>query len=167
MSSKKINSDAEITIVLLNYKRPSNIPIILKAIRSQTIKSKVFLWNNGSENVQSPLIDYYVQSDKNVGCMARWRMAKKATTPFVMSLDDDFCFSRDTVLGEVVHILKNQDNPNKIIGPRGTCFENSPFYYSIRNDFLCPYRDENNKICTRNKRHLNNTNGEIEYFRNQ
>lgn len=94
----------KITIVLLNYKRPKNIPIILDAIKNQTVKSTVFLWNNGSENVQSPLIDRYVQSDENVGCMARWKMAKEATTPFVMSLDDDVNFNRKDVL-KILFIL--------------------------------------------------------------
>jgi len=140
----------KITIVLLNYKRPKNIPIILDAIKNQTVKSTVFLWNNGSENVQSPLIDRYVQSDENVGCMARWKMAKEATTPFVMSLDDDVNFNRKDVLENIIHTLENQDNPNRIIGSTGVCFGKIPFY-SIRNEFLCSYRDENKKIRIFNK----------------
>ena len=30
--------------------------------------------------------------------MGRWHLAKKATTPYVMSLDDDLCFNRDDAL---------------------------------------------------------------------
>jgi len=154
----------KITIVLLNYKRPKNIPIILDAIKNQTVKSTVFLWNNGSENVQSPLIDRYVQSDENVGCMARWKMAKEATTPFVMSLDDDVNFNRKDVLENIIHTLENQDNPNRIIGSTGVCFGKIPFY-SLRNEFLCSSRDENKKIRIFNKGKIKNTNGEIEVIR--
>ena len=50
---------SKITIILLNYKRPQNIPLILEAIRTQTIPAKVFLWNNGLDDVNSPLLDRY------------------------------------------------------------------------------------------------------------
>jgi len=134
----------KMTIILLNYKRPQNIPIIIKAIRSQTVKSVVFLWNNGDADVNSPLIDRYERSAENVGCMARWKLAKEATTPYVMSLDDDLCFSRNDVLESIIRSLEKQDNPNRIIGLTGVCLKPVPVY-SIRKEFTCRYSDENNQ----------------------
>ena len=134
----------KITIILLNYKRPQNIPIILKAIRSQTVKSTVFLWNNGDVDVNSPLIDRYEQSSRNVGCMVRWKLAKEATTPYVMSLDDDICFNRKDVLENIIQSLEEQDNPNRIIGFLGACFKLIPTY-AIRKEFMCRYSDQNGR----------------------
>jgi len=134
----------QITIVLLNYKRPQNIPIILKAIREQTIKAQVFLWNNGGQNVNSPLIDRYEESTKNVGCMARWKLAKEALTPYVMSLDDDICFSRKDALENIITSLETQDNPNRIIGVSGACFGLIPIY-ELRQEFMCRLISANEK----------------------
>jgi len=109
----------KVTIILLNYKRPQNIPIILKAVRSQTVKSTVFLWNNGDADVNSPLIDRYEEVQENIGCMARWKLAMEATTPYVMNLDDDLCFERDDVIESIVRCLDRQTVSDRIIGAFG------------------------------------------------
>lgn len=134
----------KITIILLNYKRPQNIPVILRAIRNQTVKSIVFLWNNGDDDVNSPLIDRYERSGRNVGCMVRWKLAREATTPYIMSIDDDICFHRDDALENIILSLENQDNPNRIIGPTGVCF--GPIAtYKIRKEFSCLFGNGNSQ----------------------
>jgi len=129
--------EAKITIILLNYQRPQNIPVILDSIKRQTIKATVFLWNNGNEDVNSPLIDRYVESTENVGCMVRWKLAREAKTPYVMSLDDDICFNRNDALQDIIESLEDQDNPNRIIGVAGACFGKIP-YYTMQQNFECP-----------------------------
>lgn len=123
----------EITIVLLNYRRPANIPIILGSIRRQTIKPVVFLWNNGPDNVNFLDVDRYEKSSRNVGCMVRWELAREADTRYVMSLDDDICFARDDALADVVESLRTMDDPARIIGPVGCRFGKIPSY-AARND---------------------------------
>jgi len=132
--------EAKITIILLNYQRPQNIPIILDSIRSQTIRANVFLWNNGDEDVNSPLIDRYEKSTENVGCMVRWKLAREANTPYVMSLDDDICFNRNDALQDIITSLENQDNLKRIIGVVGACFGKIP-YYTRQQHFDCPLPD--------------------------
>jgi len=123
----------KITIVLLNYERPQNIPIILEAIKNQTVKATVFLWNNGDADVNSALIDRYEKSDRNVGCMVRWKLAKEAETPYVMSMDDDICFRRNDALEDIIKSLEKQDHPNRIIGVCGASFGSIPFYTMGKN----------------------------------
>jgi hypothetical protein len=141
-----ITETPKITIVLLNFKRPQNIPLILEAIARQTVKATVFLWNNGDADVDSPQIDRYHQSESNVGCMARWKLAKEATTPYVMSLDDDICFHRVDALETVIKSLERQDDPNRIVGFLGACFNLVP-NYAIRREFMCTYRDTIGNPC--------------------
>ena len=102
---------AEMTIVLLNYRRPANIPIILDSIRRQTIQPVVFLWNNGPDAIDAHGVDRYERAGENLGCMVRWKMAREANTPYVMSLDDDLCFARDDALADVVESLRAMDDP--------------------------------------------------------
>ncbi len=123
---------AELTIILLNYRRPANIPIILDSIRRQTIKPVVFLWNNGADDVNLPGVDRYESSSENVGCMVRWKLAREADTPYVMSLDDDLCFARDDALADVVESLRAMDDPARIVGPVGCRFGENPGYTERR-----------------------------------
>jgi len=124
---------AEMTIVLLNYRRPGNIPIILDSIRRQTIKPVVFLWNNGPDDVNLAGVDRYENSAENIGCMVRWKMARDADTPYVMSLDDDLCFARDDALADIVGLLRAMDSPDRIVGPAGCCLGEN-FSYTERRE---------------------------------
>lgn len=117
---------AELTIILLNYKRPGNIPIILDSIRRQTLEPVVFLRNNGPDDVNLPGVDRYEKSGENLGCMVRWNLAREADTQYVMSLDDDLCFARDDALADVVESLRNMDDPARIVGPVGCRFGENP-----------------------------------------
>ena len=38
-----------ITVILVSYKRPDNIKLIVDALVKQTIKPTIFLWNNNSD----------------------------------------------------------------------------------------------------------------------
>lgn len=140
-----MSKQANITIVLLNYRRPQNIPVIVDAIRAQTVRAQVFLWNNGGAEVNSPRIDLYRRSEKNVGCMARWALAKEANTPYVMCLDDDICFKRSDALAGIVQALEAQDHPGRIIGFIGACFSSLPVY-NIRREIMCRYDDEQHRL---------------------
>jgi hypothetical protein len=101
----------------------------------------VFLWNNGPDDVNLPGIDRYEVAGENQGCMARWKMALHATTPWIMSLDDDLCFARDDALETIIHTLKTMDDPARIIGPAGCNFHDNP-NYSQRRDVYAGYASE-------------------------
>lgn len=128
----------EITILLLNYRRPANIPIILESIRRQTAGAVVFLWNNGTDELNLPGIDRYEGSGENHGCMVRWKMARHATTRWIMSLDDDLCFARDDALETLIQLLRTMDDPARIIGPVGCSFQEDKSY-SQRKDHYAGY----------------------------
>lgn len=130
--------NAEMTIILLNYQRPGNIPIILDSIGRQTIRPVVFLWNNGMDEVNFPGVDRYEKSGSNEGCMVRWKMALKADTPYIMSLDDDLCFARDDALADVLESLHAMDDPARIVGPAG-CRLGENLSYTSRRDVYAGY----------------------------
>ncbi len=154
-----MSDQPKITVVLLNYRRPKNIPTILDTIKNQTIEARIFLWNNGAEDVNSPLIDLYERSEKNVGCMARWHQARKATTPYVMSLDDDICLGRNDALEKVVGALERQDNANRIVGFIGATFGFLP-RYDMRREFTCRYGDTSRRTQVHpDTCHLNRSGG--------
>jgi GT2 family glycosyltransferase len=149
-----------ITILLLNYRRPQNIPLILNSIESQTLKARVFLWNSGDSDVNSPRIDLYRQSGANVGCMARWTLAQEATTPYVMTLDDDVCLNGSDALEKVVRSLDRYADAGRILGFVGASFS-VDLKYNIREEVMCRYRDTTGRLVEHMQSdHLFNSAGE-------
>jgi hypothetical protein len=96
--------------------------------------------------------------------MVRWKLAKEATTPYVMSLDDDLCFSRNDVLENIIQSLEKQDNPNRIIGLTGLCLKPIPVY-SIRKEFTCQYSNENYQIRNNNLIYEIGPGGSVTYIK--
>jgi hypothetical protein len=90
-----------VTVCLLNWKRPDSLRRTIISIENQSIRSTLFLWNNGSPFVE-PNIDWYLQSSSNKRCWPRWLMATCAKTEFVCTLDDDLRFADENVLADAL-----------------------------------------------------------------
>ena len=80
-------SDAQVTCVLLNYKRPDNIPVIIEALRAQTLPVDILLINNSGH--QTFGVKRAVSIPWNAGTWIRIPFSAQAETPYVMWLDDD------------------------------------------------------------------------------
>jgi hypothetical protein len=118
---------ADITVCLLSWKRPKNIPILLDTIKAQKVESRVFLWDNGEEPVEDDRIDWIVRSSVNMLCWPRWFMACQADTEYVCTLDDDLCFKDHGVLGDGIEALETLDD-HKIVGPFGRILSPAGLY---------------------------------------
>lgn len=109
---------ADITVCLLSWKRPGNIPLVLDSITSQSVKARVFLWDNGEVPVEDPRIDWLVRSSVNMVCWPRWFMAAHADTPWVCTLDDDLSFADRHVLRDGIRAAEPLE-PDQLVGPFG------------------------------------------------
>ncbi len=81
-------SAANVTVCLLNWRRPQNLRLIVAALAAQKPRPLLFLWNNG-EPLELEGIDWQIDSSRNMGCGVRWQMGVHAPTEFVCSWDDD------------------------------------------------------------------------------
>ena len=118
-----------VTVLLLNYKRVENIPIIIDALKNQTVECKIFLWNNAEEEFKDPRLDLVVHSSKNLKCWARWSMASYAETPYVMSHDDDLVLSSPDSLQSLIDTMEQNYVPGRAIGFNGVKLGNDLSYY--------------------------------------
>jgi hypothetical protein len=109
---------ANITILLLNWRRPGNLALVIRSIEQQTIRPPVFLWNNGARFAH-PSIDWQVESSLNKRCWPRWTLGAMAETDYVCSLDDDFAFGDDRVLEDLLEYLDHLDHPDRAVGAAG------------------------------------------------
>lgn len=113
-----------ITVCLLNWKREENLSHIIYSLISQTIKPKIFLWNNSPNPFYSKHIDWQINSSKNMYCFPRWFMASQAQTPYVMSLDDDICFTSKNTLE---YLIKNIQE-DRAYGLEGVYLQKNKLY---------------------------------------
>lgn len=107
-----------VTVALLNYKRPQNLPEVIDSIKSQSVPTAVFLWNNAPRPIRHPGINWAVQSSANVICWPRWWMLSMAQTDYVATLDDDFAFGDPHILREACKILAMRP-PGCVVGANG------------------------------------------------
>lgn len=88
-----------ITVVITNFQRPNNVTLILDALRHQSIKPTIFVWDNSpSQAFGNSQIDWLIQSSVNAKCSPRWWMASQADTDYVVVMDDDLVPSDPSVL---------------------------------------------------------------------
>jgi hypothetical protein len=110
-----------ITICLTNWRRPENLNKTIESIKSQSIDTNIYLWNNGDKFSHSA-VDWMVESSANKICWPRWFMASMAETEFVCIMDDDLFLKDENILIELVELSATL-NANTIIGPEGVNLE--------------------------------------------
>jgi hypothetical protein len=93
----------EITVVLTNYLRQTNMPAILAALAAQTVPHRLFAWDNSpDQSFEARQADWIVRSSLNAKCGARWWLAAHADTPWVVVLDDDLLPADERVLADTL-----------------------------------------------------------------
>lgn len=117
-----------ITILLLNYRRPENLPVILNSIEQQTIKSRIFLWDNSEHPIEDNRIDWQLSSSKNRYCWPRWFMARYAETEYVMTLDDDLHLAHPQTLEFLIKEAEMFPAPGRVIGITGVQINDMNYY---------------------------------------
>ena len=88
-----------LTVVVTNYLRPGNVIRLVDALTAQTVKPRIFVWDNSpTQDFDDPRVDCMIRSSKNARCAARWWMASHAETDFVLVHDDDLMPAHPEVL---------------------------------------------------------------------
>ena len=110
-----------LTICLLNWRRPENLRRIIERLAAQTVRPRLFLWNNAPEPFRHPDVEWTVESARNIGCAPRWWMAALAATEFVAAMDDDLMPGDGRVLEDALRVAAAQP-PDCAVGPFGAVF---------------------------------------------
>jgi len=115
----------KVTALILNYKRPENINLIIKNIKSQSIPINIFLWNNNNEDNTKYPVDLQINSSLNLMCSPRWLMSGYSESEYFFSLDDDLNFKDSKVIEDCVSFATNH---NCAIGYEGVVIGPSKQY---------------------------------------
>ena len=110
-----------VTVVLLNWQRPENLPVVLDGLEMQTERPRIWLWDNSPDGAPNAVVrrcDMVVRSSRNLGCFARWWLASQASTAYVCSIDDDLRLTDERVLEDAVKASREK-RPDGIVGMFG------------------------------------------------
>lgn len=121
----------DVTVILLNYKRPDNIPVIVDALRRQTEPSELWLIDNASGLSGFKYAHRYTNMAWNGGCFARLLMAAYVRTPYVCFLSDDLCPTDDEFIADLLEVTKDRFNQGAmLVGTDGHGMNREPLYYA-------------------------------------
>lgn len=115
-----------LTVVLLSWKRPANIPIILEILYSAKSVNEIILWNNNPElslNYKHPKL-VVINANKNLGTTARYSVALLAKNDNIMIQDDDLCYKPEQIEKIFSEYLKDK---SRIYGPFGRNLYNGKY----------------------------------------
>lgn len=116
-----------VTAVLLSWKRKNNLPIIIDALRRQTLRPEIWVINNnGFEDFEA---DKLISIPWNAGEWARYVMAGRVETEYCMFQDDDFVLGDKYYLEDALEAHKKYC-PDHVLGVAGRGLQKvSPFYW--------------------------------------
>lgn len=113
----------KLSVVLLSWKRPNNIKIILDNLYKSSAVGEILLWNNNPEltlNYSHPKLDL-VNSPKNYGTLMRYCLAGTASNKHIMFQDDDLYHTPEQIEKMFNDYL---EDTSCIYGPLGRTLEN-------------------------------------------
>lgn len=119
----------EITIALLNYRRPENLALIVATLRDQTCPARIVVWDNSEQSNPIVGVDAVVRTSKNMFCWPRWLLLAQAETEYCMTLDDDINLSSSGGLEVILKSLHHLEHDNQVLGPEGVVLEPGQPYF--------------------------------------
>lgn len=119
-----------LSVILLSWKRPDNIPAILNNLFAIKRINEIILWNNNPElrlTYKHPKLTIF-NSPKNYGTLTRYPISLMAKNDTVMFLDDDLYLSEPQIEKLFSEYIKDT---SRIYGPYGRKLIN--YKYNMRN----------------------------------
>lgn len=80
---------SDITAILLNYKRPANLPRLVASLKAQSVPVEIIVIDNSGQGVHHT--EYEIGLTWNAGPYVRYLVAALTRTPWVCFFDDDLC----------------------------------------------------------------------------
>ena len=118
-----VKNMSKITSIILHYKRPENVDKWIEGIKTQTIPSKIMVWDNSGDFPEKYKkdIDVYIQSSVNFYCQPRFLMGGFVQSKYTYNQDDDLAIN-DKYLFEKF-IEHSEKYPDYVIGWNGRIFD--------------------------------------------
>jgi len=112
-----------ITTILMPFHRNENISKMFDGIRKQTVKSKIWVWDDTNEYKEGSGEDVYFHCSKSFMHQPRFVLGSLVETEYIFIQDDDFAISDPTLFEKLIELSKQY--PDHLIGTKGKKFDSS------------------------------------------
>ncbi len=119
----------KVACILLNWKRPDNLKIIIEDIRNQSADIDIYLWNNNKDDKTEYDVDHRIDSSDNLKCYPRWFLLNYVDADYAFVIDDDLTFSDHHVINDCLTKIPSDDT---IIGLMGISLNSELMYYGSK-----------------------------------
>lgn len=125
-----------VDVVVVNYMRPANIPMIIAGIRNQSVKCRIFLVDSSADTQYSVerfsrRVDAYFPLPKNYGGYGRFAVLPFLEHEYTYFADDDMCPGRHAIKHFVEHAGHIRDFA--CLSHRGRLFPDDMSHYASKN----------------------------------
>jgi len=140
--------EEKVTVIIKTFERPSCLDMLITSIRKYYQKIKIIVADDSMHPLPRRDVEFHVLPFDSGVSLGRNYLVRQVKTPYLLLLDDDFCFIKETNIAKLLKILENSDID--IIG--GRCIEkkgvrNSQAVFKIKNKkLICdakPYGTQN------------------------
>lgn len=87
------------TVLVLDYKRPQNMPHVLASLKAQSLPHNVVVIHQGNRRVYPNVQN--ITLDRNMGCRVRHHLVTMFETDRVICIDDDITLESNTALARL------------------------------------------------------------------
>lgn len=112
--SQSTQKDRRVAAIVLSWKRPLNIPLVVRGLKRQTFIDDILVWHNHPSRFWCPGVSNFF-SPKNFGCVIRHDLA--AILPdydYFVFCDDDLYLTQDA--SEAMNRAIDDYGPTSVIG---------------------------------------------------
>ena len=128
----KLILEREVSLLIKTHERPKSLDLLVESIRSFYPNIPVLIGDD-SKNPQyttSHNVLYYpLQYDYGLSASRNF-LVSKTTTPYFMTLDDDFVFTNATLIEKLFQLMKNHDHVDLVSGSLYTDTNSEIYDYS-------------------------------------
>jgi len=117
----------QITVVLINYKRTNNTHQQIEALRKQTARLKILVWNNGPQTFINPDVDWVINSSLNMHGHVLPFLYQMVDTEYICRMDDDLLPRDHQLLSDLLDKAKHLPD-DSIAGAYGTILDLNKTY---------------------------------------
>lgn len=115
----------DVTAILLNYQRPSEMSALIENLKNQSIPIRIILTDNAkTPHPAKDMVDRYVHVPWNGGCFMRLFLAHYVDTEYVLFMDDDRLPRDREYVRDALSISK--EHPGVLTGAHGRLLSTTP-----------------------------------------
>lgn len=148
MTRLTVNLRKKVTVIIKTFERPHCLDLLIKSIKKFYPSLPIIVADDSKSPTPRQDVEYHILPFDSGVSKGRNFLVKQVKTPYLLLLDDDFCFIRETNIERLLDVLENSNID--IVG--GRCIErrgvrnSQAVFKKINNRLICqvePYGKEN------------------------